>query len=251
MYMDFHCHTKLSKKFEFELERFKSIIETARKNGLDAIALTEHFHTVNFYEIYKTLDRNYEYKDDYYDVDGFKVFCGMEVDIKENGHIIIVGRKEDLLDLRELFPKVITENDFPTLEYLITEAEKRNLIKIGAHPAKKSKYLMDMNPNLLKGLDGLGLNGKCLNLRFKVADLSENIGVPLIAGSDTHHVLHMGTVKNNFYNDHNTIAGIKEAIKNREFETVITKGAKLKAAAGQVAKKVAKRLKEIKESKAV
>ncbi|TDX59004.1 PHP domain-containing protein [Orenia marismortui] len=251
MYMDFHCHTKISKKFEFELDRFKRIIKTAKKNGLDAIALTEHFHTVNFYNIYKTLDQNYEYKDDYYDVDGFKVFCGMEVDIKEKGHIIIVGRKEDLLDLRGLFPEVITEKEFPTLEYLIAEAEKRNLIKVGAHPAKRSKYLVDMDPSLLNRLDGLGLNGKALNLKDEVAALSKRVNVPMVAGSDTHHVLHMGTVKNRFYAEHDTIAGIKKAIANREFETVITKGAKLKAAAGQVAKKIAKRFKELKESQAV
>ncbi|GAB6100505.1 hypothetical protein JCM16358_23840 [Halanaerocella petrolearia] len=243
MKMDFHCHTKLSKKFEFDLARFQKIVETAKKNDLDAIALTEHFHTVNFYNIYETLDQHYEYKNDYYDVDGFKVFCGMEVDIEEVGHIIVVGRKEDLLDLRRLFPENMGESDFPTLKYLLGEAEKKNLIVVGAHPAKESKYLLDLNPILLKRLDGLGLNGKLLKLKEEVIEFAENIKLPIVAGSDTHHVWHMGTVKNKFYEDHEKISDLKTAIKNREFEIEISNGAKVKAFCGQVAKKVMKKMK--------
>ncbi|AZO94445.1 PHP domain-containing protein [Iocasia frigidifontis] len=244
MYIDFHCHTKLSKKFEFELNSFNKVITVARKKGLDAIVLTEHFHTINFFNIYNTLDKAYEYKHDYYDLGSFKVFCGMEVDIRESGHILIIGRKEDVLDIRGLFSKNISEADYPALKYLLDEADKRKMIKIGAHPAKKSHYLMDMDTDLLKRLDGLGLNGKDLKNRDKVTRLSNKIDIPLIAGSDTHHILHMGTVKNHFYSEYEKIADLKIAIQNREFETIITKGARLKACIGQLVKKMAKTLKE-------
>lgn len=243
MKMDFHCHTKLSKKFKFSLDRFKKIVKTAEKNGLDAIALTEHFHTINFYNIYQTLDQHYEYQNDYYDVNGFKVFCGMEVDIQEVGHIVVVGTKESLLDLRRLFPEAMERSDFPKLVELLDEVEKRNMIAIGAHPAKESKYLLDLDPQLLKRLDGLGLNGKLLKLKDKVIEFADKIDLPVVAGSDTHHAWHMGTVKNNFAEDYDRIADIKKAIKNREFKTEISNGAEVKAFCGQVAKKLLKKMK--------
>ena len=53
------------------------------------IALTEHFNTKNFHEVYDTLDAHFPYEDGYYNVFGLKVFPGMEVDILEVGHILM------------------------------------------------------------------------------------------------------------------------------------------------------------------
>ena len=100
MKIDFHTHGKLSKKVTFSLEYFKEMLDAAKKNGLDAIALTEHFNTHQFMDVYDTLDKEFPYANDYYDVNGVKVFPGMEVDIQEKGHILFIGGRENIRGLR-------------------------------------------------------------------------------------------------------------------------------------------------------
>ena len=63
------------------------MIDGAKKEGLNAITLTEHFNTLHFFDIYSYLDKTYPYVEDYYDINGFRLFPGMEVDVKEGGHI--------------------------------------------------------------------------------------------------------------------------------------------------------------------
>ncbi|WP_244226627.1 PHP domain-containing protein [Paenibacillus protaetiae] len=83
MRIDFHIHVKLSKKTNFEIEHFNSMIHEAQNNGLHAITLTEHFNTHRFEDVYGTLDQLYPCNNHYYDADGFKIFTGMEVDVAE------------------------------------------------------------------------------------------------------------------------------------------------------------------------
>ena len=65
------------------------------------LALTEHFNTKNFHEVYDTLDAHFPYVDGYYDIFGLKVFPGMEVDILEVGHILCIGDLQDVRAMRE------------------------------------------------------------------------------------------------------------------------------------------------------
>ena len=74
MKIDFHTHVKISKKSAFMPDYFKEMMEEAKASGLTAISMTEHFNTLRFLDIYKFLDQHYEYQDDYYDIDGLKLF---------------------------------------------------------------------------------------------------------------------------------------------------------------------------------
>ena len=69
MNIDFLIHMERSrKKVTFSLEYFKEMVDAAKQNGLDAIALTEHFNTHQFTDVYDTLDKEFPYVHDYYDV---------------------------------------------------------------------------------------------------------------------------------------------------------------------------------------
>ena len=48
MYMDFHTHGKLAKYLPFSTEYTDWLLREARRAGLDAICLTEHFNTQQF-----------------------------------------------------------------------------------------------------------------------------------------------------------------------------------------------------------
>ena len=56
MKMDFHTHIKISKKSNFDPAYFREMTREAKEAGLDAIALTEHFNTLNFLDVYDFLD---------------------------------------------------------------------------------------------------------------------------------------------------------------------------------------------------
>ena len=99
MNFDFHTHAKLAKKVDFSLPYFEEMAKKALQCGLMVIALTEHFNTKNFHEVYDTLDAHFPYEDGYYNIFGLKVFPGMEVDILEVGHILCIG---DLQDVRNV-----------------------------------------------------------------------------------------------------------------------------------------------------
>ena len=80
MNFDFHTHAKLSKKVDFSLAYIEEMAKHAFESGLDGLALTEHFNTKNFHEVYDTLEEHFPYVDGYFNIFGLKVFPGMEVD---------------------------------------------------------------------------------------------------------------------------------------------------------------------------
>ena len=57
MYFDFHTHGKLAKKLPFSTDYTDWLFDQAKRSGLDALCLTEHFNTLHFDEIYVYLDR--------------------------------------------------------------------------------------------------------------------------------------------------------------------------------------------------
>ena len=57
MYIDFHTHGKLAKKLPVSTEYTDWLFDQARRAGLDALCLTEHFNTLQFDEIYSYLSR--------------------------------------------------------------------------------------------------------------------------------------------------------------------------------------------------
>ena len=52
MYLDFHTHGKLAKKLPFSSFYTRWLFGEARRAGLDALCLTEHFNTLQFGELY-------------------------------------------------------------------------------------------------------------------------------------------------------------------------------------------------------
>ncbi|WP_456276546.1 PHP domain-containing protein [Bacillus sp. AK128] len=248
MNIDFHTHVKISKKSEFMPEYFQEMMKEAKAAGLNAIALTEHFNTNNFMDVYNYLNAHYPYYDDYYYVEGLKVFPGMEVDVKEIGHILIISNKATIFDLFEQLIPHLEENNFISFEDLLNLAESPQTMIIGGHPFRQSTPLTQHDPLLLKRLDALDLNGKDLHSigieenKEKVYAFAESLKLPVVAGSDTHQFLQYGSVLNELSEDYPTVIELKKAIQSKAYTIHISSDLHLKVRSAKITKKLIKKL---------
>ena len=195
--------------------------------GIDGLALTEHFNTKNFHEVYDTLDAHFPYEDGYYNIFGLKVFPGMEVDILEVGHILCIGNLQDVRAMREQL------NDYTEVESFIPFAELLKLrsnyemLVIGAHPYRPSTPLKDLDPFLLKQLDAFDLNGKDLHTRGiegnirDVNELAACLDKPVVGGSDTHQFMQYGAVYTVLDRPCTNVTELKSVILNRQFSVEV------------------------------
>jgi len=248
MKMDFHTHIKISKKSNFDPGYFREMTREAKEAGLDAIALTEHFNTLNFLEVYDFLDAHYPYINDYYDVNGLKIFPGIEVDVKEVGHILLISRRESILAIYHNLKYHLDEENFIPFSDLMDLAESFETIKIGGHPFRPSTPLTQHKPFQLKRLDALDLNGKDLhsigieeNQKY-VYGFAEELELPIVGGSDTHQFLQYGSIVNEFYGHYNTINEVKRAIKDNAFTIHISPDLHLRVRSASLTKKLIKQL---------
>ena len=85
MKMDFHTHGKLAKKLPFSEVYTNWLFAEAKRAGLDAICLTEHFNTLGFDRIYGHIKNSCDREGDTFVADGLRIFPGMETDIAEGG----------------------------------------------------------------------------------------------------------------------------------------------------------------------
>lgn len=248
MRIDLHTHAKLSKATEFSPTYYKEMLDEAAANGLDALALTEHFNTYRFEDVYENLDRLYPYNGEYYQAGSLKIFPGMEVDIAEKGHILLIGRKADILELRRTLTPYTQKTSFIPFKQLLTLAEAYPLLKIGAHPFRESTPLHHLDRDDLRRLDAFDLNAKDMYEygneinRERVEDFAAELGKPVTAGSDTHQCLQYGSIYNELDQPCRSVAELKQAIVNGAYQVRISDSLPLQVKASVMLKKLLKRL---------
>lgn len=234
MNLDFHVHGLLSKKSNFNEGLFLQGIENAKDQGLDGFILCEHFNAKDILSIYKYLEDNYRYIGDKYIVNGFSIFLGMEVDIKNGGHVIVSGNRKDILEVRKYLDKYSEKPNFIPFEELLELGERFNLLMVGSHPYREDHKLFLQPKGLLSRLDALDLNATDIFKRGlevvenEVERLSKEINVPYVTGSDSHYPIQLGSVLTNLYGDLNTVQDIKDVIKSEEYTINISKALDLK-----------------------
>lgn len=248
MRIDFHSHVKISKKSMFMPDYFTEMLQEAGKNGLTAIAMTEHFNTKRFMDIYDYLDQHYHYQNGYYLVEGIRVFPGIEVDIKEIGHILLIGDREDIIEIRAMLDSYIEPSQFICFEDLMDLTEAYNLLKIGAHPFRKSTPLTHLQVEQLRRLDAFDLNGKDLYVqgiepyRKLLSEFANEIGLPIVGGSDTHQFLQYGAVCNQLNRNCDTVRELKNVIEAGDYQVEISNDLMLKVKSATLVKKYMKQL---------
>ncbi|MCZ0704486.1 histidinol phosphatase-like PHP family hydrolase [Natronobacillus azotifigens] len=250
MRMDFHSHVKISKKSMFMPDYFAEMLHEAEKNGLTAIAMTEHFNTKRFMDIYDYIDQHYSYGNGYYLVEGMRVFPGMEVDVKEVGHILLIGDRADIIAVRVALESHTNPVDFIRFKDLMDLAEGYNLLKIGAHPFRQGTPLTHLPVEQLRRLDAFDLNGKDLYAqgiepyRERLGEFANKIGLPIVGGSDTHQFLQYGAIYNQLNRNCETVSELKEVIQSGDYQVEVSRDLMLKVKSAALVKKYMKKIVE-------
>lgn len=207
MYIDFHTHGKLAKKLPFSTVYTDWLFSEAKNAGLDALCLTEHFNTLQFEDLYRYLLASGDRQGDAIILkNGLKVFPGMETDIAEGGHILSVGPAEAILELNARLKPHMEKERFLPFSRLMDLFDEYPVIVGGGHPFREGGHIPQLPENELRRLHFLDLNGKdvaydCEGTREKTENLAKQLGIPVVAGSDTHQAVQYGCIKNEFAKD--------------------------------------------------
>lgn len=244
MQIDFHTHANLSKKITSSLEEFKEKMCEAKESGLNALAITEHFNAANIIELYETLQEEFPYEKEYYEIEGMKVFCGLEVDVKENGHFLVIGSREDILTISRLLLPFQHEENFIPVKELIALLSDFNVLKIGAHPLRASTPWNHHDTTVLKQFDAYDLNGKDLytyglEMEERVHAFANEHQIPVVGGSDTHQYLQYGSIINEFPECH-SIDELRQVIRKDNYKIKISPCLETKVKAAKLVKKTLK-----------
>lgn len=244
MNIDFHTHANLAKKITVSLESFQEKMREAKANGLTAIAITEHFNSTNIIELYEALETAFPYEKDYYLIEGMKVFCGLEIDVKENGHFLVIGSRDDILTIARILLPFQDEQAFIPVKDLIALLEDFNVLKIGAHPLRESTPWEHHDISVLKQFDAFDLNGKDLytyglGMEERVRAFAAPYAVPIVGGSDTHHHMQYGSIINEFP-ECSTIEELKHTIRTGTYEIKVSPCLDVKVKAAKQIKKLIK-----------
>lgn len=191
--IDFHVHSKLSKRLRFSLQDFEGIVTQARRTGLDAFVLTEHFQVPDFWSIYDALCQVYRYEDGVLELDdGFRILTGAELGIAEGCDLLLLGTLDRLSVFSQKLPASPVTGYKPSFAEAAREARECDLVLFGAHMFRSEKELGKLGRNHLGSLDALELNGKDFIHDAAVRAEAESLHLPLIGGSDAHFWLQVG-----------------------------------------------------------
>ena len=227
MKIDFHTHGKLAKKLPFSKVYTNWLFGEAQHAGLDAICLTEHFNTLGFDQVYRYIAENFQRDEDTFLAGGLRIFPGMETDIAEGGHILTIGRMEDILELNRRLEPYKEKEKFLPFHQLISLLREYPVIVGAGHPYREGGHIPELPRELLLQFDSLDLNGKDLaqdreRTEKQVYTLGQELGIPVVTGSDTHQAFQYGCVNTRFSRTIRTIEGLKEAVREGRYEIWIS-----------------------------
>lgn len=244
MVIDFHTHGKITNQFPFDEEGFQKKIEEAKQEGLDAIALTEHSHAKNFSEAYHYLEKNFEFIDQFYLVNGVKVFTGVEVTTKEKLDVLFIGERNRILAFNQQILKQTKEKDFIAIQDLFHLVNYQDFLVILAHPYRKQEELPKFDQAIFRKMDAIEFNARDLydygieRMMEKVKKLGKAIQLPITGGSDSHYFLQIGSIRNRFQKDCSTVAEMKEQIHLNQYSVELSNELSIRVRASKIIKKL-------------
>jgi len=251
MKIDFHTHTKLAKKMPFSQAYTDGIFHEAKQAGLDALCLTEHYNGVDLVQSFQYVtDTMVRHGDSFINNDGLKIFFGLEVNAAEGGHFLVIGSPEEVDSIYSQLGNYLQTKEHPPFEKLLDVVKSHSVLFGVSHPFRensKGNNMPDLPEEQLQQLDFIDLNGKDTafdkaGTENKVQALSKRLGVPVLAGSDTHQSFQFGCIYNQFEESLTTIAELRDAIKRGAFAVVHGESALLQVRAASIIKSTLKEI---------
>ena len=214
MQLDFHTHGKLAKKLPFSTTYTDWLFGEARRAGLDAICLTEHFNTLQFHELYQYISSVSSPIGDTLELEnGLRIFPGMETDVAEGGHILSIGPLDAILELNQRLEPYKEKDHFLPFCKLMDLLEEYPVLVGCGHPYRANGHVPEQPLEQLRRLSFLDLNGKDLALDKDRTEsctyaLGKQLGIPVVSGSDTHQAVQYGCVTTVFDKECTTISDL-------------------------------------------
>ena len=228
MRLDFHTHGKLAKKLPFSTAYTDWLFSEARRAGLDALCLTEHFNTLQFDELYGYLSAISRRTEDVLELpNGLRIFPGMETDVAEGGHILSIGPLEAVLELNRRLEPYKQKGQFLPFAQLMRLFEEYP-VRVGCgHPFRSPGHVPELPEEQLRRLGFLDLNGKDLALdRARTEELTyalaQRLNIPVVSGSDTHQAVQYGCVTTVFERECRSISALKAEMDAGRYEIVLS-----------------------------
>ena len=247
MIIDFHIHGKITSTFPFKKEEFYKKINEAKNYGINSLALVEHSYANNFNEANNYLKEKYEYINDYYNIEGFKIFIGIEITTIEGIDILYIANRKYILKLKKDLDVQLKGEKNIKIDDLFNYCIPNKSLIIIAHPFRRHKEFPNINPLIFEKVDAIEINVKDLykngitETKNKVSKLASEWNLPIIGGSDTHHFIQVGSIKNIFNCDCNTIDEIKKNIKSNNCKIEISSDLSVKVRSASNIKKSIKK----------
>jgi len=247
MNIDFHTHGKLAKALPFDKRYPEWMFEECKNTDLDAICLTEHFNTTSFEEFYKYVYDNSDKDGDCLIFNGLKIFPGMEVDIIEGAHIIVLGKFADIMEINLKLENYKSKETFHGFDKLMDILDDYDLIIGAAHPFRSNGAIPRLSKKQLQKFDFVDLNGKDVALKGSkniemIEEFASSISRPILCGSDTHQAFQYASVYNEFEKDINTFSDLKEEIIKARYKTIISDTIKEQVKSATFLKKALKKI---------
>lgn len=222
MKIDFHVHAKITTKFDFDEKVIEQYIQEGKKESLDAFVLTEHCHTQDFRSAYEFLKNNYNRIGDCYIKDNFKIFTGIEITTKEKFDVLVISDIDYIYDVKEKVDKIIesTNEKFIEIEKLIDFVDEEKSIIILAHPYRRFDEFPEINESVFNKFDAVEYNATDLYkfgidvMKKRINLLGQTLDKKITAGSDTHHFMQIGSVRNVLDEEYTTCLDLKKQINS-------------------------------------
>lgn len=175
------------------------------------------------------------------------MFPGMEIDIKEKGHILVLGSIEEILELNQELSPNKKVSDFLPFSDLLKILKNYNLILGAAHPFRPGGNIPNLKENEIKEFDFIDLNGKDMvnNKDYAINNtrkLSNTYNIPVVAGSDTHQALQYGCTWTNFEEDINTFSKLKREIELENYKIQVSQSINSQVKSAGLLKKALKEI---------
>lgn len=231
MNIDFHTHGRLAKKMPFDPTYTDNLFRKAKKSGLDAVCLTEHFNTMEYNLIYQYMDEYYEKTGDFYLFEGLCIIPGMEVDCQEGGHLLMLGKSQAMLDFNLQLEPYQQKGGFLDAQSILNLADKYGAIKGIAHPFRPGQKVHQLPMEILQQFDFVDLNGKDIATEgydwvcHQTEAFAGETGLKMVGGSDTHQALQYGVVWTEFNREIHTVEELRRAILLQEYEIKVSQEA--------------------------
>lgn len=248
MRLDLHTHGKLAKKLPTSGTYLEWLFAAARRSGLDALCLTEHFNAPQFSELYNYLTvAGRRCGDAWMLENGLRIFPGMEISVAEGGHLLALGPLEAVLELAWRLEFNRKKDRFLPFEKLLDQLERYPVLVGCAHPFRAPGRVPRLPEEQLRRLQFLELNGKDMALdpartKKRVCQLGERLGLPVAAGSDAHQAVQYGCISTDFERDFTTLNQLRTELEAGRYTVSLADSAALQV---QTARLLKRSLKEV------